>query len=197
MAKLTNLQWLWSLGRCFLACDLPIVKKKLDNMLCEVDQVSRARLLATAQKERGAWLNVLLVSSQLGHYWTRRSLRLPLPADVCIPHCFSYGGRMDSRGLHGLSCKYSAGCFARHSAKNDVIKRVLRKAGQPSILESPGLDIGDGSRPDDKIIFPFSSGSSMVWVCTCIDNFAGVHLNRSAMEAGTAANCAEERKRSK
>ena len=27
--------------------------------------------------------------------------------------------------------------------------------------------------------------------------FAGVHLNRSAMETGTAANCAEERKRRK
>ena len=94
--------------------------------------------------------------------------------------------------------EFSWNRFARHSATNDVIKRVLRKAGQPSILEPPGLDtIGDGSRPDDIIIFPFSCGSSMVWDCTCIDNFAGARLNRSAMEADTAANCAEERKRSK
>ena len=29
---------------------------------------------------------------------------------------------MNSRGLHGLSCKYSAGRFPRHSAINDVVK---------------------------------------------------------------------------
>ena len=44
------------------AWDLPIVKKNWDNMLFEADQVSRARLMATAQKERGAWLNALPVS---------------------------------------------------------------------------------------------------------------------------------------
>ena len=36
-----------------------------------------------------------------------------------------------------------------------------------------------------------------VWDCTFVDTFAGVHLNRSAMEAGIAENCAEERKRRK
>ena len=34
---------------------------------------------------------------------------------------------------------------------------------------------------------------NLVWDCTCVDTFAGVHLNRSAMEAGTAANSAEKR----
>ena len=104
---------------------------------------------------------------------------------------------MDSRGLHGSSCKYSAGGFPRHSAMNDVIKRALQKAGLPSVLEPPGLDGGDGSRPDGIRVFPFSGGRSLVWDCTCVDTFAGVHLNRSAMEAGTAANRTEERKRCK
>ena len=45
------------------AWDLPIVKKNRDNMLLEAGQVSRAKLMATAQKERGAWLNALPVSS--------------------------------------------------------------------------------------------------------------------------------------
>ena len=36
-----------------------------------------------------------------------------------------------------------------------------------------------------------------LYKCTCVDTFTGAHLNRSAMEAGTAANCAEERKRRK
>ena len=64
-------------------------------------------------------------------------------------------------------------------------------------MEPLGLDKGDGSRPDGITVFPFSGGRSLVWDCTCVDTFAGVHLNRSAMEAGTAANNAEERKRRK
>ena len=80
---------------------------------------------------------------------------------------------------------------------NDVVKRALQKAGLPSVLEPPGLDRGDGSRPDGITVFPFSGGKSLAWDCTCVDTFAGVHLNRSAMEAGIAANNAEERKRHK
>ena len=78
---------------------------------------------------------------------------------------------------------------------DDVIKRALQKAGMLSVLEPPGLDRGYGSRPDGITVFPFSGGRSLVWDCTCVDTFTGVHLNRSAMEAGTAANSAEKRKR--
>ena len=80
---------------------------------------------------------------------------------------------------------------------NDVVKRAFQKAGLPSVLEPPGLDRGDGSHSDGITVFPFSGGRSLVWDCTCVDTFAGVHLNRSAMEAGIAANNAEERKRRK
>ena len=52
-------------------------------------------------------------------------------------------------------------------------------------------------RPDVLTVFPFSRGRSLVWDCTCVDTFAGAHLNRSAMETATAANSAEERKRHK
>ena len=49
------------------AWDLPIVKKNWDNMLLEAGQMSRARLMATQQKESSAWLNDLPVSSLGGH----------------------------------------------------------------------------------------------------------------------------------
>ena len=91
---------------------------------------------------------------------------------------------MDSRGLQGLSCKYSAGHFPRHLAMHDVIKRALIKAGLPSVLEPPGLDKEMGHA---LVVFLFSGGRSLVWDCTCVDAFTGIHLNRSAMEAGTAA----------
>ena len=80
---------------------------------------------------------------------------------------------------------------------NDLIKRALQKARLPSVLESSGLDGGDGSRPDGIRVFPFSGDRSLVWDCACVDTFAEVHLNRSVMEAGTAASSAEERKRRK
>ena len=64
-------------------------------------------------------------------------------------------------------------------------------------MEPPGLDRGDGTRHGGITVFPFSGGRSLVWDCTCVDTFATVHLNRSAMEAGTAANSVEERKRRK
>ena len=77
------------------------------------------------------------------------------------------------------------------------LKKALQKAGLPSILEPPGLYRGDGSRPDGITVFLLSGGRSLIWDRKCVDTFAGVHLNRSAMEAGTAANSAEERMRRK
>ena len=138
----------------------------------------KARLLATVQKQSGAWLSTLPVSlfgTLLDSESFRVAIALRVGADVCIPHSCRWGGRMDSRGLHGLSCRYSAGRFPRHSAMNDVIKRALQKTGLPSVLEPPGLDRGDGSRPDGITVFPFSGVRSLVWDYTCVDTFAGVH----------------------
>ena len=182
------------------AWDLHIVERNWENMLRVANHVCRARLLATTERECEAWLNALPVSS-LGTLLDSESLRVAIAlrvgTEVCIPHFCRCGGRRDSRGLHGLSCIYSAGRFPRHSAMNDVVKRALQKAGLPSVLDPHGLYRGDGSRPDGITLFPFSGGRSLVWDCTCVDTFAGVHLNLSAMEAGIAANSTEERKRRK
>ena len=80
---------------------------------------------------------------------------------------------------------------------NDVVKRTLQKAGLPSVSKPSGFDKKDGSRPDGIAVFTFSGGRSLVWDCTCVDTFAGVHLNRSVMEADTAENSTEECKRRK
>ena len=128
---------------CQKAWDLPIVERNWENMLRGADQVSKARLLTTAQRKSGAWLNALPVLS-LGTLLDSKSFSVAIAFrvgdDVCIPHFCRCGGRMDSRRLHGLSCKYSAGCFPRNSAINDLVKRVLQKAGLSSVLEPPGKD---------------------------------------------------------
>ena len=99
-------------------------------MLLKADQVSRARLMATALKENGgAWLNASPVSS-LGTLLDPESLRvaiaLSVGSDVYIPHSCRCVGRMDSIGLHGLFCKCSAGRFSRNSVMNDVIKSASK-----------------------------------------------------------------------
>ena len=78
------------------AWDLPIVKRNWENMLRVADQESRVRLLATEQKDRGAWLNALPVSSH-GTLLDSESFRVVIAlrggADVCIPHSCRCGAR--------------------------------------------------------------------------------------------------------
>ena len=69
--------------------DLPIVKRNWENLLHVADQVSRARLLDTAQRESRACLNALPVSSLrtlLDSESIRVAIALRVGADVCIPH---------------------------------------------------------------------------------------------------------------
>ena len=80
---------------------------------------------------------------------------------------------------------------------NDVVKRSLRSACVPSILEPVGVGSGDGNRLDGIKVFPFSRGKSLCWDVTCVDTFAEISLNSSAVAPGYAARKAEESKRRK
>ena len=122
-------------------------------MLLKANQVSRARLMATAQKESGSWLDVWPVSS-LGTLLDSESFRvaiairvgadvlyssfLPLWADgwtvgVCMA-CPAYTVLATIQGIRQWMMWLK--------------KRALQKAILPSVLEPAGLDKGDGSRPD-------------------------------------------------
>ena len=85
---------------------------------------------------------------------------------VCIPHPCKFETMVDAFGTHTLSCRFSAGRIPRHSALNDVVQRGLSAAGIPSLLETSGLDRGDGKRPDGIRVYPyvaaFSSGTLRV-----------------------------------
>ena len=79
--------------------------------------------------ESVAWLNALPVSSLgtlLDYESFRVAIALRVGADVYIPHSCRCGGRKDSICLHGLSCKYNASRFPKHSAVNDVVKQSIR-----------------------------------------------------------------------
>ena len=127
----------------------------------------------------------------------RISIAQRIGAEVCQPHRCRCGAVVDRLGLHPLSCRYSAGRLPRHAALNDVVKRALTTAGIPSYLEPPGLDRGDGRRPDGMTVIPFKNGKPLVWDSTCSDTFAATHINHTALQPGYAADHAEANKRQK
>ena len=62
---------------------------------------------------------------------------------------------MGDKGIHGLSCKYNAGCHPSQAVLNDVVRRALKSAGIPFILEPVSIDRGDCKRPDGISFFFF------------------------------------------
>ena len=127
----------------------------------------------------------------------RITVALRVGARICEQHRCRCGAAVDELGHHPLSCQYSAGRHPRHAALNDIVKRALTTAGIPSNLEPPGLDRGDGRRPDGMTVFPFKNGKPIVWDATCTDTFAETNILHCAVQPAYAANAAEAKKRNK
>ena len=70
----------------------------------------------------------------------RVAIALRVGSDVCVPHTCCCGRLMDAKEIQGLLFKYSAGHHPRHAALNEVVRRALKSAGIPSILEQMGVD---------------------------------------------------------
>ena len=135
------------------------------------------------------------------------------PRQFVIPHCDSATSwcanlrspsmrlrrkRRPIYGVHGLSCRRSAGRHSRHSAVNDLIKRALTAAEIPARLEPSCLSRNDGKRPGGLTLVPWSHGRCLVWDFTCPDTLAISHLHRASFFAACAvAVDAEDRKRAK
>ena len=172
-------------------------RAKLDTLRPVLDQHKLACLSAASQPHSGDWLYTLpslSTGTKLDDACLRISICHRLGLTVCEPHPCRCGQTVDSFGLHPLSCLRSAGRHPRHTALNDVIRRALDSAGIPSILEPEGLDRGDGKRPDGITVFPYLRGRSLIWDATCTDTFSSSMLVNSAVNPGSAANAAEERK---
>ena len=172
-----------------------VIKNRL---ISGVNQVHRARLLASCQPHTAAWLQAIPVPSlglHLDPETVRIAVALRIGAPICEPHSCRLCNRPVGRlGHHALSCKKSAGRFPRHAELNDLVKRSLSTAGIPSVLEPLGLDRGDGKRPDGLTTFPFKGGRCLAWDATCTDTFADSNVAGSASQPGTAARAAETRK---
>ena len=175
--------------------DSPLAECKRDRLLINCNQFGRARILGAATSESGAWLRALPSSSlgtHLDNHAVRVAVALRVGADVSIRYRCRCGVMADGKGYHALTCRFCAGRLPRHTALNDIIRRALKSAGVPAILEPQGIDRGDGKRPDGLSLYPFSQGRCLVWDATCVNSFASSRVVASSVEAGAAAKEAEK-----
>lgn len=96
------------------AWDFALVSHTFDSLLdSSPDDTDRARLLASAAKESGAWLSAAPMSSirlRMEDKVIRVGVGLHLGVPLCEPHnCPFCGSNVDRFGTHGLKCRYSKG----------------------------------------------------------------------------------------
>ena len=162
--------------------------------------LDKERLLAVSAPDSSHWLNALPLPS-LGLKLDNSSLRiacaLHLGSPLCHPHECICRTQVNSNGVHGLSCKRSAGRFSHHLHVNNLIKRDLESARIPTILEPQGVPRTDGKRPDRITIFLWSVGKCLVWDFTCSDTLAASYIGASSVQPGKVTERAEQTKLTK
>ena len=164
------------------------------------DAADRARILAVSAPRSSDWLHAYPISScglHLDDEAIRVAVGFRLGARICEPHPCPCGAVVDSRGIHCLSCRRSAGRASRHHNLNDIIWRALARANVPSVKEPPGLFRSDGKRPDGLTMIPWHDGKCMAWDVTVTDTLANSYLNATSISAGAAAELAALRKADK
>ena len=151
---------------------------------------------AASRPESGAWLNCI-PNNRVGTFIENDALcigvTLRVGFSVCFPHRCKYGNTVDAFGTHHLSCRLSEGRILRHSAQSVVVRHGLSAAGIPSMLDPPGLVRGDGRRPDEITVIPYSRDRCLIWDATCVNIFASSNVTRAALAAGTVTVAAEDR----
>ena len=114
-------------------------------------QIDKARIVASKAAPTDDCLNappITFIGLRMCNETIRVAVSLRHGAILREPHQCNCGALVDARGLHGLSCRRSAGKHARRILLNDTIWRVLNKVGVQSAKELTGLLRSDGKRPD-------------------------------------------------
>ena len=162
---------------------------------------AKARLVAVARPESGAWLSALPIASlglRMSDDVVRIAAGLQLGVPLCLSHlCTCCGADVNIFETHGLSCRFSKCRHSRHASINDIIKRSLESAKIPCHLEPTGLYRSDGKRPDGASIVPWKDGKVLVWDATFPDTLAPSYLRMAMREAGAVAADAEYKKTQK
>ena len=154
------------------------------------DDISKARLLASQAPHSGDWLNAMPISScglRMDDEAVRVAIGLRLGVNLCAPHNCPCGAAVDALGIHGLSCRRSAGRTSRHNMLNDIIFRACIRSGVPASKEPTGLFLNDEKRPDGMTLVPWKMGRCVTWDVTCPDTLAISHRPITAFASGAAS----------
>jgi hypothetical protein len=181
---------------------LKLLKNKLKRLIEDPDndEGTTARLHAYQGKTAGAWLSAYpskVMGLKLNDNQARIAIGHRLGADIEEAHDCICGARVEKNGHHGLACKKSTGRHPRHSMLNDIVKRALASAGQPSCLEPVGLTRTGGKRADGVTMTPWFRGACLAWDATVVDALAPSNITRSSTTPGHAAEAAEVKKTAK
>ncbi len=181
--------------------DKAVVDAEYNHLLSRYSEpYHRARLLAAAAPHSGDWLHALPISAcglHLEDNAIRVAVGLRLGCAICEAHPCPCGAKVDPLGQHALSCKKHAGRVQRHAWLNDLIHRALIRAEIPAVKEPQGLSRDDGKRPDGLTLVPWQSGRSATWDVTVVHTLAASYVSQSAVQAGSVATAASERKTAK
>jgi hypothetical protein len=180
--------------------DDSICESRFNSLLADASDTGKARLLAGRAEGSGSWLHAIPSSAlglRLNNDEVRIAAGLRIGARLVREHKCVCGLPVAPDGLHGLSCRRSAGRHLRHRLANDVIARAFRSADVPVEVEPSGLLRTDGKRPDGVTAIPWSRGKCLVWDFTCPDTLAPSHITQTSAAAGSAARTAEVKKRTK
>jgi len=107
----------------------------------------------------------------------RVAVGLRLGCALCEADQCPRGATADPLGQHALTCKKNPGRIQRHAWLNDLI---LRR--------------NDGKRPDGLTLVPWQSGHCATWDVTVVQTLAASYVSQSAVQAGSAAAAASDRK---
>lgn len=169
--------------------DLIAVDRIVKSLTLSSDE-EKARYNASIVKESNAWLTVLPsrhIGTLLDNNTFRISVALRLGCELCIPHLCKCGSQVNSNGIHGLSCRKSAGRIPCHSEVNNILHRALQTANIPSKLEPPIFRDDGRKRADGVTLIQWSRGQMLVWDATIRDTLAPSYIHSSSIRAGNVA----------
>ncbi|ESN90775.1 hypothetical protein HELRODRAFT_182603 [Helobdella robusta] len=128
-----------------------------------------------------------MVPARLDNSSIRVSLCLRLGLPVVSSYRCLCGADVSQLSHHGLSYRLGLGRQTRHSAINDYICRLFKKAYISAIKEPAGLLSESNERPDGYTRVPWSQGCCFVWDKTFCHTLHEKCINYMAMEPGSAA----------
>ena len=137
-------------------------KELLDNASGPLDQ---ARLRTATAPHSEDWLlapPITAVGLRMTNETIRISTGMRLGISICEPHLFRCGKQVESRSIHGLSCRHSAARISRHNMVNDIVWRAMPAI--PAAREPPGLLRSDNKRPDGVTLIPWKQGKCLAWM---------------------------------